>query len=92
MAAFVVLLAGDAADKAEPKLESVAKDSKIVNTPLTVVEGVTGPPNYKLAKDAEVTVMMWVESTVKVNHAYGKGQLDKKAVESLVAETKKILE
>ena len=78
--------------KRKKKLESVAKEAKIVNTPLTVVEGVTGPPKYKISKDAEVTVMMTSETTVKVNKAFGKGKLDKKAVDSLVAETKKILE
>lgn len=92
MAAFVVLLAGDDADKSEPKLEALAKEAKIANTPLTIVEGVTGPPEYKLAKDAEVTVMMWVESKVKVNQAFAKGKLDSKAVDSLVADTKKILD
>ena len=91
MAAFVVVVTEDA-DKVEPKLEKLAKDEKITNTPLTVIEGVTGPPEYKLAKDAEVTVMMWVDSEVKVNHAFAKGKLDKKAVDEIVAETKKILE
>lgn len=90
MSAFVVVLTDDP-DKVEPKLEKIAKDEKIVNTPLTIVEGVTGPPEYKLAKDAEVTVMMWVESEVKVNQAFAKGKLDKKAVDELVTETKKIL-
>jgi hypothetical protein len=91
MAAFVVVLTDDP-DAVEPKLETLAKDAKISNTPLTIVEGVTGPPNYKLSKDAEVTVMMWVESQVKVNQAFAKGKLDKKAVDELVAETKKILQ
>ena len=90
MAAFVVLIT-DTPDSAEPKLEALATKEKIKNTPLTVVEGVTGPPNYKIAKDAEVTVMMWVESEVKVNQAFAKGKFDKKAAESLAAETKKIL-
>jgi hypothetical protein len=91
MAAFVVVVTEDA-DKVEPKLEKIAKDEKITNTPLTIIEGATGPPNYKLAKDAEVTVMMWVDSEVKVNQAFAKGKLDKKAVDELVSETKKILE
>lgn len=90
MAAFVVVLS-DNPDAIEPKIEALAKDAKITNTPLTLVEGVTGPPNYKLSKDAEVTVMMWVESEVKVNQAFSKGKLDKKAIETLVGETKKIL-
>src|SRR5262245_32977184 len=91
MAAFVVVLTDDP-DAIEPKIKSLAKDAKIANTPLTVVEGAEGPPEYKLAKDAEVTVMMWVESEVKVNQAFAKGKLDKKAVDALVGETKKILD
>jgi hypothetical protein len=91
MAAFVVVLTEDP-DAIEPKLEALAKDSKLSNTPLTIVEGVTGPPEYKLSKDAEVTVMMWVESEVKVNQSFAKGKLDKKAVASLLEETKKILQ
>jgi len=90
MAAFVVVLTDDP-DAVEPKLKALQKDSKIANTPLTIIEG-AGPPDYKLSKDAEVTVMMWVESEVKVNQAFAKGKLDKKAVEKLVGETKKILQ
>jgi len=91
MASFVVVLTEDP-DAVEPKIEALAKDSKIANTPLTIIEGAAGPENYKLSKDAEVTVMMWVESEVKVNQSFAKGKLDKKAVESLVGETKKILQ
>jgi hypothetical protein len=91
MAAFVVVLTEDP-DAVEPKLKALQKEAKIANTPLTIIEGAGGPPEYKLAKDAEVTVMMWVESEVKVNQAFAKGKLDKKAVASLVSETKKILE
>jgi hypothetical protein len=91
MAAFVVVLTEDP-DAVEPKLEALAKDSKIANTPLTIIEGASGPANYKLSREAEVTVMMWVEGEVKVNQAFAKGKLDKKAVDSLVAETQKILQ
>jgi hypothetical protein len=90
MRAFVVVMTEDP-DAVEPKLEALAKDAKIANTPLTIVEGDAGPPNYEIAKEAEVTVMMWVDGKVKVNQAFAKGKLDKKAVEGLVAETKKIL-
>lgn len=91
MAAFVCVLTEEP-DAVEKKLETAAKDLKIAHTPLTIIEGATGPANYKLAKDADVTVMMWNESEVKVNHAFAKGKLDKKAIETLVAETKKILD
>jgi len=91
MATFVVVTMEDP-EGVEPKLEALAKDSKPASTPLTIVEGNAGTPGYKLAKDAEVTVMMWVESDVKVNQAFAKGKLDKKAVDELVAETNKILQ
>lgn len=90
MAAFIVVLTEDP-DALEPKLVALAKDAQIKNTPLTIVEGVTGPPEYKLSKDAEVTVMMWADNVVKFNQAFAKGKLDKKAVDGVVAETKKIL-
>lgn len=91
MAAFVVVITEDA-DKVEKQLEAIAKDKEIKNVPLTIIEGTTGPENYKLSKDAAVTVMMWNESTVKVNEAYDKATLDAKTIEKLVGETKKILE
>lgn len=91
MAAFVCVITEDS-DKVEKQLEAIAKDKKITNTPLTIIEGTTGPDNYKLSKDAAVTVMMWNDSTVKVNEAFGKSTLDAKTIEKLVAETKKVLD
>jgi hypothetical protein len=35
--------------------------------------------------------MMWVKSDVKVSRALPKGELDKKAVQSILADTGKIL-
>ena len=90
MRAFVVFISDDA-DTLEPKLASLAKDKKIANTPLTIVEGEQGPPNYKLAKDADVTVMMWVEGQVKVNHSFAAGALKADDVKKVVGETAKIL-
>jgi len=91
MAAFVCVLTEDA-DKVEKQLEDVAKSKEIKNTPLTIIEGKTGPENYKLSKDAAVTVMMWNESKVVVNHAFDKAELDAKSIDAIVADTKKILE
>lgn len=91
MKAFVVLLTDDP-DAAEPKLAELAKKNKIKNVPLTVFDGIAGPPSYKLKKDAEVTVLMWNKSRVKANHGFAKGGLDAKAVKTVSAETKKILD
>lgn len=91
MASFVVLIT-DKADSAEKQLKEIAEKEKIKHVPLTIIDGKSGPPEYKIAEGAEVTVMMWVDSTVKVNEAFAPGKFDKKAVAALTGETKKILE
>ena len=91
MKAFVVLLAEDA-DAAAPKLEELAKKQGIKNVPLTIFDGAAGPPSYKIAKDAEVTVLLWRGQSVKANHAFKKGELDKKGTEAIIADAPKILE
>ena len=91
MAAFVVLLAEDA-DAAAAPLEKLAEEQKIANTPLTVYDGVAGPPEYSIAEDADVTVMMWVGGKVKVNHALRKDELKPEKIKEIVEGTSQILE
>lgn len=96
MASFVILLSNDA-DADEAKLNTLAekagiKIGKEANIPLTIFDGVAGPPNYKIAEDAEVTVMLWKGQKAVVNHAFAKGQLDKDGVKKVVESTAKILE
>ena len=92
MAAFVVLLSDDP-DADEEKLKALAKKENIKNVPLTVFEGVSGPQPYKVAKDAEVTVMMWTGkgADLKVNHAFRAGELNKASIEKIIADTSVIL-
>ena len=90
MAAFVVLMT-DKPEESATALKGVAKDQGIKNTPLTTFDGVAGPDEYKLAKDSEVTVMMWVGGKVAVNKSYKAGELTKEAVEASVKDTAKIL-
>ena len=49
-----------------------------------------GPPDYELSRDADVTVLMWNESKVKVNRAY-KGELTEKDIGAIVADIPKLL-
>ena len=91
LAAFTVVLTDDA-DKTEEQLKGLAKEAKIEKVPLTLMEGAAGPPEYKIAKNAEVTVLLWKGQKVKANHAFAKGQLDKEAIKKVVADTSKILE
>lgn len=90
MASFVVVLTEDA-DEVASKLEGIAEKEKIANTPLTIFDGVAGPPSYKIAKDADVTVLMWQGLSVKVNHALAKGELKPDTIKKIVADTAEIL-
>jgi hypothetical protein len=87
--AFVVLLTDDP-DKAEVKLKEIAEKNGIKNVPLTIFDGVTGPPEYKLSSNAETTVLMWVKSDVKVNYAFA-GKVDPTSIQSIMHDTGKIL-
>ncbi len=91
MAGFVVLLADDPS-KAEASLKKAAEKNKIEQLPLTTFKGTEGPKGYKINSKADVTVMMWVEGTVKVSEGFNKGELSKDAISKVVSETKQILE
>lgn len=91
MAAYFVLLSEDP-DADGKKLVELAAKHKIKNVPLTVFDGVAGPPKYKISKDADVTVMLWRARDVKANHSFAKGKLDKKGIEAIVKSTAKILD
>lgn len=87
---FVVFVADDT-DPFEPKLTKLAAEKKIVGTPLTVYKGADGPADYEISKDADLTVLMWVEGVVKVNHALKAGKLDDKQIDVIAKDVKKIL-
>lgn len=89
--AFLVYLTNNP-DVAEKELEAFAEKHKIKNIPLTIFDGVAGPRNYNIAKDAEVTVMMWKKQEVKVNQAFASDKLDKEAVRKVLRDAKGHLE
>jgi hypothetical protein len=91
MTGFLVLLSEDP-DADEQKLVAFAEEHGIKNLPLTLFDGIAGPPSYNLAKEADVTVNMWVAKKVKVNHAFKKADFNAEAIKKIVAETAKILE
>jgi len=84
--AFVVVLSDDP-DLDEPKLKALAKKHGIKNVPLTVFDGIAGPPSYKIKKGAETTVLMWRRGRVVKNHGFEKGKLDKVALKTLATDT-----
>ena len=71
-------------------LKTLAKDAGITHVPLTVGESPDGPPDYEVAKDADVTVLMWKRHKVRVNHAY-KGALTADDIRTIVDDIPKLL-
>ncbi len=90
MAAFVVLLS-DEPEAQRDTLRAVAKENKLAHTPLTLYTNAQGPSSYRLSEDAEVTVMMWVNEEVRVNHALKSSDLNEDKIASIAKDTDRIL-
>jgi hypothetical protein len=88
MGSFVVFL-GDAEDL-NSKLKEVAQRENIQHTVLSV-DNPAGPEGYKVAKDADVTVVLYSKRMVKANHAFSKGELKEKDIDAIVLDVSKIL-
>jgi len=88
LGSFVVLMTDD--DKAEETLKKLAEDEKLKNIVLTI-DSPKGPEKWKIGKEAEVTVMLYVKGAVKENFAFAKGKLDEKGADKVVEGLKSIL-
>jgi hypothetical protein len=84
---FVVFLTDE--EGTEKKLKDLAAKEGLKNTILTV-DNPAGPPAYKIARDADVTVVYYVRHSVKANHAFKKGELKEAGVEAAVQDLDKI--
>lgn len=82
-----VVLTSDAKDT-EAKLKKLAEAEKIERTVLTI-DNPGGPEDMKLAKDADVTVVLYVKKKVKVSHGF-KGDLTDKQIDQVLADLPKI--
>jgi hypothetical protein len=71
-------------------LKSFAEAEGIKNT-ILAIDAPAGPASYKIAADAEVTVILYRHRTVKANHAFRKGELTPAAADAVVADLAKIL-
>lgn len=89
MGSFVVLMNGDSS-AAESQLKALHEKLGLKKLILTV-SSEQGPPKYKIAKDAEVTVLLYTKRKVVKNFAYGKDQLNEKGVDEIVSSVKDIL-
>jgi hypothetical protein len=88
MRSFVVFLNDD--EGLEKKLQDVAAKEGIKQTVLAI-DSPQGPRGYNVAKEADVTVVLYVKKTVKANHAFKKGELKDADIEKIVKEVSLIV-
>ena len=88
--AFVVVLTERTDKSAAGELKKLAEDAGIKHVPLTLHQDPVGPADYEIAKDADITVLLWKGVKVKANHAY-KGELTDEQIDAIVADIPKIL-
>jgi hypothetical protein len=89
MGSFVVFCTGEN-EKLETQLKELAKKEGLKKIVLSI-DNPSGPANYEVAKDADVTVVLYHKHSVKANHAFKKGELNDKAIDKIVADVTKIL-
>ena len=89
--AFFVLLSLDPESDREA-LEALAAKHGLKHVPLTVFDGLTGPPKMKIAQRADVTVMLWNEAKVVSNHTFTAASLKAESVKAVIQDVPKLLE
>jgi hypothetical protein len=88
MGSFVVFL-NDSEDFPK-KVKEVAAKTGVKECVLSI-DNPAGPEAYKVAKDADVTVVLYTKQMVKGNYAFKKGELKDKDIDRIVADIAKIL-
>jgi hypothetical protein len=88
MGSFVVFLSDN--EKLADQLKTLASKQNIKNTVLAI-DNSGGPQKYQVARDADVTVVLYEDHTVRVNRAFRKGELNARAVGQVVSDLGKIL-
>jgi hypothetical protein len=87
MGSFVVFCADD--DNLEAKLKDMAEKEGLKKIVLSI-DTPTGPTKYKIAKEADVTVLLYKDRVVKANYSFKKGEMKDSDVEAIVADVSKI--
>jgi hypothetical protein len=84
------LVVTDTSAATQTVLKKLADDAKLKATILSVID--PGKlKDYELAKDAEVTVLLYSRRVVRINHAFKSGELTDKAIEAVAADAAKHL-
>ena len=91
MLSFAVFCGGSKA-KLEPKLKEAARKAELKSLVLAIEEQDDPiPEKYALNKDADVTVILYVDRIVKANYSFAKGKLTDKDIDAVVKDVAKIV-
>jgi hypothetical protein len=74
MRAWITFLNEDQS-RFDPKVVRWGQEHAIKNLPLGVFEDASGPPSYRLAADADVTVLLFARRQIVANFAFRNGEL-----------------
>jgi hypothetical protein len=88
LGSFVVMLSDE--ESMAEKLITLADKERIDQTILGLMES-AGPPEFEVAKDAEITVVLYTGRKVKVNYAFKKGKMTAEDISRILADLPKIL-
>ncbi len=86
----VVVFLGDD-ESLEKSVKELADKEKVKKTTL-MLDNKSGPEDFKIDPKADVTVLLYVGKTVKVNHAYAKGEFKADDVDKVIKDLPKILD
>jgi hypothetical protein len=90
MSSFAVFQ-GDKA-KLEPQLKDAAKKAELKKLVLAIEDKEEPvPAKYNLSKDADVTVILYVDRIVKANYSFAKGKITDKDIDAVVKDVAKIV-
>jgi hypothetical protein len=88
MGSFVVFLKYQ---EAMAKQAKQLADKEGIQYTVLSLDTAAGPQAYRVSKNADVTVVLYTNRTVKANYAFRKGELTEKDVTQIVADLSKIL-
>ncbi len=87
MGSFVVFLSDK--EGLDKQLQKLAKDAGLKKI-ILAIDNPAGPKDYQVAKEADVTVVLYTQRNVKANYAFKKGELKDKDIDTIVADLAKI--
>jgi hypothetical protein len=92
LSSFVNMIGTDAESLKKAAADFVAKHGLKRIAFVVPDETKDGPPDLKIAPDADVTVICYKEGTVQANHAFTKGGLSDDKIDAVVSASCKLVE